>query len=89
MSGLGYWVVRLDPGPIPEDLQPALQSLLDTLTARLSPRSPHRYRWPELMRRVLGLNVLRCRKRRTHRRLVALITERAVILAILAYFGLV
>jgi hypothetical protein len=40
------------------------------------------------MRRVFGLDVLRCRKCRTHRRLVALITERAVIVAILAHLGL-
>jgi hypothetical protein len=31
------------------------------------------------MRRVFGLDVLRCRKCRTHRRLVALITERATL----------
>ncbi|TDJ77586.1 MAG: hypothetical protein E2O39_01925, partial [Planctomycetota bacterium] len=55
----------------------------------VSPRPPHRYLWPELMRRVLGLDMcVRCRQCRTHRRLVALITERAVIVAILAHLGL-
>ena len=54
----------------------------------VSPRPPHRYLWAELMRRVFGLDVLRCRVCRTHRRLVALITERTVIVAILAHLGL-
>ena len=52
------------------------------------PRPPHRYLWAELMRRVFGLDVLLCRKCRTHRRLIALITERPVIVAILAHLGL-
>ncbi len=53
-----------------------------------SPRPPHRYLWAELMRRVFGLDVLLCRKCRTHRRLIALITERPVIVAILTHLGL-
>ncbi len=51
-------------------------------------RPPHRYLWAGLMRRVRGLDVLLCRECRTHRRLVALITERPVIVAILAHLGL-
>ena len=40
------------------------------------------------MRRVFDLDVLRCRACRTHRRLIALITERTVIVAILSHLGL-
>ncbi len=53
-----------------------------------APRPPHRYLWAELMRRSFGLDVLLCRKCRTHRRLVALVTERPVIVAILTHLGL-
>ena len=53
-----------------------------------TPRPPHRYLWAELMRRVFDLDVLRCRKCRTHRRLIAMITERTVIVAILSHLGL-
>jgi hypothetical protein len=51
-------------------------------------RPPHRYLWPELMRRVFGFEVLRCSVCRSRRRLVAMITERSVIVRILAHLGL-
>jgi hypothetical protein len=51
-------------------------------------RPPHRYLWPELMRRVFGFEVLRCKVCRSRRRLVAMITERSVIARILAHLGL-
>jgi hypothetical protein len=40
------------------------------------------------MRRVFGLDVLRCRTCRSYRRRIALITERTVIVAILSHLGL-
>ncbi len=40
------------------------------------------------MRRVFSLDPLLCRKCRTHRRLIALITERTVIVSILTHLGL-
>jgi hypothetical protein len=46
------------------------------------------YPWPELMRRVFGFEVLRCKVCRSRRRLVAMITERSVIARILAHLGL-
>lgn len=52
------------------------------------PRPSHRYPWAESMRRVSGLGVLLCMKCRAHRRLIALITQRPVIAAILAHLGL-
>ncbi len=51
-------------------------------------RPAHRYLWAELMRRVFGLDVLRCEVCRAKRRLVSLITERSVIVRILAHLGL-
>ena len=53
-----------------------------------SARPPHRYLWSELMRRVFGVDVLRCGQCRSRRRLVSLITERSVIVRILAHLGL-
>ena len=53
-----------------------------------SARPPHRYLWSELMRRVFGVDVLRCTRCGSRRRLVSLITERAVIVRILAHLGL-
>jgi len=53
-----------------------------------SPCPPHRYLWAELMRRVFGLDVLRCEVCGSSRRLVSLILERAVIVRILAHLGL-
>ena len=53
-----------------------------------SSRPPHRYLWAELMRRVFGLDVLRCEVCGAHRRLVSLIMERAVIVKILSHLGL-
>jgi len=53
------------------------------------PRRPaHRYLWAELMRRVFGLDVLRCEVCRAKRRLVSLITLRTTIVRILAHLGL-
>jgi hypothetical protein len=51
-------------------------------------RAPHRYLWAELMRRVFGLDVLRCEVCGAKRRLVSLIMERSVIVRILAHLGL-
>jgi len=51
-------------------------------------RPPHRYLWAELMRRVFGLDVLRCEVCGAKRRLVSLIMERSVIVKILAHLGL-
>lgn len=51
-------------------------------------RPAHRYLWSELMRRVFGLDVLRCEKCNGRRRLISLITERAVIVRILSHLGL-
>ena len=53
-----------------------------------SPRPPHRYLWAELMRRVFGLDVLRCGVCHSQRRLISVITQRAVIVAILAHLEL-
>ena len=54
------------------------------------PRSapPHRYLWSELMLRVFGVDVLRCMRCGSRRRLVSLITERTVIVRILAHLAL-
>ncbi len=51
-------------------------------------RPPHRYLWPELMRRVFGFEVLRCKVCRSKRRLISMITERSTIIRILAHLGL-
>jgi len=40
------------------------------------------------MRRVFGIDVLRCTKCRARRRLASLITERSVVVRILAHLGL-
>ena len=56
--------------------------------AKQAPRPPHRYLWAELMRRVFGIDVLQCQVCRSKRRLVALITERSVIVRILAHLRL-
>jgi hypothetical protein len=56
--------------------------------ADASARPAHRYLWSELMRRVFGVDVLRCAHCRSWRRLVSLITERSVIVRILAHLGL-
>ncbi len=53
-----------------------------------SSRPAHRYLWAELMRRVFGLDVLRCEVCGAHRRLVSLLMERAVIVKILSHLGL-
>lgn len=53
-----------------------------------STRPPHRYLWAELMRRVFGLDVLRCPECRSQRRLISLITQRDVIIRILAHLEL-
>ena len=50
-----------------------------------SARPPHRYLWAELMRRVFGLEVLRCGVCHSLRRLIAVITQRAVIVKMLAH----
>ena len=57
-------------------------------TAGASTRPARRYLWSELMRRVFGADVLRCGHCRSRRRLVSLITERSVIVRILAHLGL-
>ena len=44
--------------------------------------------WSELMRRVFGLDVLRCEVCKARRRLVSLITKRDVIVRILSHLGL-
>ncbi len=51
-------------------------------------RPAHRYLWAELMRRVFRLDVLRCEVCKRSRRLISLITERSVIVRILAHLGL-
>ncbi|MBC8451317.1 MAG: transposase, partial [Planctomycetes bacterium] len=51
-------------------------------------RPPHRYLWAELMRRVFGFEVLRCKVCRSKRRLISMITERSTIVRILAHLGL-
>lgn len=51
-------------------------------------RPAHRYLWSQLMRRVFGVDVLRCGHCHSRRRLVSLITERSVIVRILAHLGL-
>jgi hypothetical protein len=51
-------------------------------------RPPHRYLWPELMRRVFGFEVLRCKVCRSKRHLISMITECSVIVRILAHLGL-
>lgn len=53
-----------------------------------SSRPPHRTLWAELMRRVFGLDVLRCEVCGSRRRLVSLIMERSVIIRILDHLGL-
>ena len=53
-----------------------------------STRPRHRYLWPELMRRVFGVEVLRCGVCHSLRRLIAVITQRDVIIKILAHLGL-
>jgi len=53
-----------------------------------SVRPPHRYLWSELMRRVFGLDVLRCEACGSRRRLVSMITERVIIVRILAHLDL-
>ena len=56
---------------------------------RRSARRPaHLYLWPELMRRVFGFEVLRCKVCRAKRRLISMITERSTIVRILAHLGL-
>ena len=60
-------------------------------TARPAPpsrRPPHRYLWAELMRRVFGLDVLRCTVCGKQRRLIALITQQSVIVRILSHLKL-
>ena len=51
-------------------------------------RSPHRYRWAELMRRVFSIDVLRCEHCGERRKLIALITNLIVARRILAHLGL-
>ena len=53
-----------------------------------SRRPPHKYTWPELMRRVFGFEVLRCPACKGRRRLVSMIMQRSVIVRILAHLGL-
>jgi hypothetical protein len=53
-----------------------------------STRPRHRYLWAELMRRVFGVDVLRCGVCHSLRRLIAVITQRHVIIKILAHLGL-
>ncbi len=53
-----------------------------------STRPPHKYLWSELMRRVFGFEVLRCPTCKGRRRLVAMITQRSVIVRILDHLGL-
>jgi hypothetical protein len=53
-----------------------------------STRPRHRYLWAELMRRVFGVDVLRCGVCHSLRRLIAVITQRHVIVKILAHVGL-
>ena len=50
-------------------------------------RSPHRYRWAELMRRVFSIDVLRCEHCGERRKLIALITNLIVVRRILAHLG--
>jgi hypothetical protein len=47
-----------------------------------------RYSWPELMRRVFAVDVLKCPKCGSRRRWIAAITERKVIEKILEHLGL-
>ena len=54
----------------------------------VSARPPHKYLWPELMRRVFGFEVLRCQVCRARRRLVSMILQRSVIIRILDHLGL-
>ena len=75
--------------PRPSPPHPLRSSTGDSSGA--SKRPPHRYLWSELMRRVFGIDVLRCTRcgsRRSRRRLVSLITERTVIVRILAHLAL-
>ena len=51
-------------------------------------RPPHRYLFAELMRRVFGIDILRCAVCRARRRLVSVITQRSVVVRILAHLGL-
>ena len=53
-----------------------------------SPRPPHRYLWADLMQEVFGLDVLRCGVCHSQRRLISVITQRDVIVKILAHLGL-
>ncbi len=53
-------------------------SIIPELTAL--PRPPHKYLWSDLMRRVFGLDVLRCDVCGAKRRLVSLTMERSVIM---------
>ncbi len=53
-----------------------------------STRPRHRYLWPELMRRVFDVTVLRCGVCHSLRRLIAVITQRHVIVKILAHLEL-
>jgi len=47
-----------------------------------------RYSWPDLMRRVFGLDVLKCDRCGSRRRLIAVIDQREVIVKILEHLGL-
>jgi len=53
-----------------------------------SRRPPHRYLWAELMRRVFGLDVLRCHVCGKQGRLIAWITQQSVIVRILSHLKL-
>ncbi len=53
-----------------------------------STRPPHRYLWAELMRRVFDVEVLLCGVCHSLRRLIAVITQRNVIVKILAHLEL-
>lgn len=48
----------------------------------------HSYSWPELMRRVFDVDVLRCTSCGSHRRLIALITQPELIRRILSHLGI-
>ena len=53
-----------------------------------STRPSHRYLWANLMRRVIGLDVLRCALCRSQRRLISLIAQKEVIVRILTHLNL-
>jgi hypothetical protein len=71
----------------PPNTEPAIATSSDTLT-KPKPKPRPRYSWADLLRRVYLLEVLTCPNCKGRRRLLAFVTDRDSIRAILAHLGL-